>query len=353
MIPTRFVIMCSGGVLVTMTVVATLTIHAQDTVPQAIVACIGADRVFRLGAIDRSCAQGEQRYVLAPAKPEMEEPKVVNSDNPAQPKMPSEARIAALEDQVRQLQRELVKALELASNPLPKVKAPFEVVDEKGVAIVRVTSATNGVRGLRVFNDTGAQVAVMNNIGDGGLVKVMRNGTESQAVSIVAWDEGALLTIKEGGTARGLFGRLPSGRIAAWVNNAAGKQIVAIGESPVVPGAGAFRVFNAGGGAAVSIDALANGGAVNVFAPQRTKPSAALTLESDGRGVLAIYNATGNAAAALTEHTSFAGAGRVYVNDPQGNWVFAAGQTERGGSACVNDRFGLKCLGIGLPGTGR
>ena len=316
----QIVAFSAGAALTAAAATTTMTLRAQDKTSAAVVACVGGDRVFRLGAIDRNCAPGEQRYVLSPAKPEMDEPKVVNSDNPPQPKVPSEARVAALEDQVRQLQRELVKALELASKPLP-VKAPFEVVDERGVAIVRVTSARDGVRGLRVFNESGAQVAVMNNIGDGGLVKVMRKGADTETVSIAAWDEGPQVMVRHGGTPRGLMGLTTSGRIAVWVNNPAGKQVAAIGESPSVGGAGAFRIFNAAGETAVSADAFATGGAVNVFGASRTSPSAALTSESDGRGVVAVYNSAGYAAAALTESDTFASSGRVYVNDPGGSVV--------------------------------
>jgi hypothetical protein len=230
-----------------------------------------------------------------------------------------------------------------------KVRAPFEVVDEQGRTLMLVTSAAQGgTRGIKLFNDQRQQIAVMNAIGDGGLIKVIKAGTDIEGVSM-STIEGPQMTLREGGKERAILGRTKGGRIAFWVNSSQGVQLAALGESPIAGGGGALRILGTGGKPLVSLDSPPEGGAVHVFTGDgRFRPAASMLVEN-GKGVIGVFGASGNAATALTESDLFSGAGRLYVNDAGGGWAFAAGLTNTGGNACVNRKTGLWCVGVNIP----
>jgi hypothetical protein len=71
----------------------------------------------------------------------------------------------------------------------------------------------------------------------------------------------------------------------------------------------------------------------------------------DDKGIVAVFHAN-NPVAFLTESTH-AGGGNVTTTNPAGEGVFSAGYDGDEGSACVDHKRALHCLGIGLPLSGQ
>jgi hypothetical protein len=188
--------------------------HAEVEDLTAIVACIGKDGVFRIGSIEQPCKEGERRYLLSPAKPEMEEPKVVNSEEPQPTKSPSEARIRTLEQQVEQLERELLRSRELAG------KLPFVLADKSGKPALTVTETSGGPvlemhaggrpivqvgigprgnPGVRVWSPQGAPRAAMGMSPEGiGAIAVYNDGGRAVATLLGNSDKGPILGVGSG-----------------------------------------------------------------------------------------------------------------------------------------------------------
>jgi hypothetical protein len=176
----------TGVVVATVFAVATSTLRAQAQTAPAIVACVGTDRVFRLAGLDRGCAPGEQRHVLSPAKPEMEEPKVVNSDHPSTPRVPSEARVRTLEDRVAQLERELVRSRDVEH------KLPFVLFDQSGKLALTVTQTPAGPS-LELLSNGKAAVQIGFGPSGNARVAVMKpDGTLAAALGMNTAGNGAL-----------------------------------------------------------------------------------------------------------------------------------------------------------------
>jgi len=88
------------------------------------------------------------------------------------------------------------------------------------------------------------------------------------------------------------------------------------------------------------------------FFGSSTNAVAKLGVRSGGKGLVAVYNGSGNPIAFLTESDKNAGGGNVTAAGPGGGGVFSAGFTGDGGNACVNrGKNGVKCVGVGLPMT--
>jgi hypothetical protein len=115
-----------------------LPLNAQQDGREPLIVCTGRDRVLRSVKATQPCADGEKRYALAEAKSDIEDPKVVDTGEPKGTKHPSEARVSTLEEEVRQLQRELIKMNDLM------YQAPFVVTDKNGKAIFVVQETAAG-----------------------------------------------------------------------------------------------------------------------------------------------------------------------------------------------------------------
>jgi hypothetical protein len=175
------------------------------------------------------------------------------------------------------------------SKPLAstRVVAPFEVVDERGVPIMRVASAAaDGVRGLRVFNGAGDQVAVVNVVDNGGLVKVFKDGQGDQAVAIAVTNAGPEFILRDG----------PNQMIRASIStekgalglrffNASGKPMSGIGHT--ANGIGQVGVRDSNGVQRAFLDGTE--GAVGVRNAQETVV-AAIGVVDNSHGIVHVFN---------------------------------------------------------------
>ncbi len=189
-----------GAIAVVVATCLAAELSAQGGPSEAINVCVGADRVLRLVDAKESCEPGQKRLLLEHAKPEAETLKA-EPDEPRPKPGPSEARIRTLEEEVRQLQRELVKSRELT------FRAPFVIVDDAGKAIFTIRQSGKGPtlelqnggvslvtlgvtpagnNGLRIMTISGQPSASLGAYpaGYGGLV--LTDGTEN----VTAWAMG-------------------------------------------------------------------------------------------------------------------------------------------------------------------
>lgn len=192
---------------------------------------------------------------------------------------------------------------------LYRVPAPFAVVDSAGkpIFVVKDDRALPAIqtasRGAYLVTASGATVASINAPGGtGGMVKVYSATSDTTTVAIAALGS-------SGDTLGMLVRREGQKQVYAGIN--------------------------------------AQGGAVHVFA-NGDAPRVGLQTES-GRGAAIVWNAAKIPIAYLTESDKVAGTGNVTVADGAGAGVFSAGYTGSEGSACVNTKSGLWCMGKNLP----
>jgi hypothetical protein len=121
------------GVLACMACTSPLVAAEQEGVH----VCIGADHVVR-HALRAPCGSGETSYLLAEEKGDIQSP---DEEKGADKEMRElEQQVKALTARISELERvnhNLAKSSEAANH---RVSAPFEVLDEAGNAILRVTS---------------------------------------------------------------------------------------------------------------------------------------------------------------------------------------------------------------------
>ena len=174
-----------------------------------------------------------------------------------------------------------------------KVVAPFEVTDEKGAVIMRVTSAAGGnVRGLQMFNDGGKQVAVMNVLDGGAIVKLMRGGSGDYAVTLGATQATTGFLLREGGeTPRVKLTAEQGAPIGLRVFNASGQLAALIGEPP--GGVGQVSIYDAAGKQRVSIGAESGSGLGLRVRHASGQLAAIIGETSGGAGQVSIHDATG------------------------------------------------------------
>jgi hypothetical protein len=303
--------------------------------------------------------------------------------------------VSALQAQIQALEARLKKLEDRLNRPL-SVKAPFIVEDERGISIIQVASDGQEVRGrrafrgLQMFNDANQQVAVMNVIDKGAIVKLMKEGSGSHAVTIAATEETTGFLLRDGsetprvsiraeeGTGYALRVLNPTGTLAASIGHTSGgegllelfrpgaKLAAQIG-APAGK-ATALRIFDQGGNVAVGagidtlgqhsvvvtsgghqvarmIGATAGFGAVDILA--KGASVAKMSSVDDGRGVINISRG-GTAIAALTQGAT--GGGLLQLGNAEGALMVEAGTTASGAGIVRTGPMALPML-PGIPGS--
>jgi hypothetical protein len=261
--------------------------------------CVGADRVLRLVDAKESCGPGQRRLLLEHAKPEMDEAKKpLGGDDPAAAKSPGEARVRTLEEQVKQLQRELVRSRDL------EFKLPFVLMDSSGKPAVTITQTPAGP-----------------------LMQILANGRAAVEMGFGPRGNARMAVLTPGGVPAAVMGVGPEG-IAA------------------------VQVYTKGGQLSAALQGDGAGGATVGVSRDGRNFLAALGLGDKG-GSVVVRNDAAAAVAALQLGSNGTG-GNVTLYDAAGRGVFSAGNATGGwGEACVTRQTGrTHCLGIGLPGMG-
>ena len=288
--------MAATSTMAALTGPGSVTLHGQDSSHEPVIVCVGVDRILRSVKTTQSCGEGEKRYALSEAKSELEDPKVVDTGEPKGVKHPSEARVSTLEEEVRQLQRELNKSNDFI------FKAPFIISGKSGepIFIVQETEA-------------------------GPSAEVQLKGTP-----IVQ------------------FGIGPKGNPAVRILGPLGERAVALGLA--AQGFGALQLYD---GTTDSPKAWIYGGGTSGpvvgVSKDGTTAAAALTIGRDGEASLEIKNTKGVGVISL--HPGTSGGGVLQLGDAAGNTMVEAGVAGGVGQVRAyptgNPGAGL----LGMPGT--
>ncbi len=282
-----------------------------------------------------------------------------------------EKRIAVLEDEVQAL---------LAKQGKPsQVKAPFEVVDDKGIALMSV-AVTNGITQLTLgdlgttarFKIQGISASMivtaneqnyvmLNSSKDGSRAMTRGAGITTSIGRFADGINGIVITDTGGVTANGSnqaekslaeIATLPGKKVALRLYDETGNAVVMAGTNPAAAGAGTVKVANTKGEPVAFLGTSENGvdGALGVA--KAGKNVAAMLAEP---ATVALYNQAGLPIATFSKNEGTEG-GNVTTRDPSGDGVFSAGYSEgeNGGQACVYraKKQNVFCLGIGVPGMG-
>jgi len=237
-----------------------------------------------------------------------------------------EARVVQLELTVQVLQQRIKKVVVASDpaesdkdskggggnlndvHPVMTVRAPFVVVDAAGQPILRVQgpgskgASIGGDRGLVVYGDSGLANFALATVASGGRLAIQDN-SGNHMTTVAAVSDEAAIKVRNAGKVRAYMGYGDSGKPRVYLNDASG----------------------------------------NV--------ASALAVTGDDKGIVAVFHAN-NPVAFLTESTH-AGGGNVTTTNPAGEGVFSAGYDGDEGSACVDHKRALHCLGIGLPLSGQ
>jgi hypothetical protein len=208
-----------------------------------------------------------------------------------------------------------------ASTPATRVTAPFEVVDEKGLVILRVTSAKDGVRGLKVFNENGQQVAAVTSYSGGGFMKVMHDGKDERTVTIVADADGSAFLLKEAGkqvaTVRGYQG----GGFVKVMHDGRDERTVTV----VADGEGPAFLLKEAGKPRVTIGASATSGFALRVLNASGKLAGGIGHTVDGSGVMSIHDEAGTQRTVIDGHV-----GSLEVKNSQAVRVAAVNSSNNG-----------------------
>lgn len=289
-------LMAAASTMAALTGPGSVTLHGQDQTHEPVIVCVGVDRLLRSVKTTQPCGEGEKRYALSEAKSELEDPKVIDTGEPKGAKHPSEARVGTLEEEVRQLQRELIKMHELM------YRAPFVVTDKAGKPIF-------------VVQETPA----------GPSVEVLAKGVPAVQ-----------------------FGMGPKGNPGVRVRSPSGKIAASLG-AVLEGGFGGVHVYD---GTSELPRAFLYGRAEEPMigvSQNGVIPLAALTVNKDGKPRVAINNQSGVAVASLLPGIDDDGVLRL--GDAAGNTMVEAGIAEGVGQVRAyplgNPGAGL----LGMPGT--
>jgi hypothetical protein len=191
-----------------------------------------------------------------------------------------------------------------------KVVAPFQVVDKKGVVIMEVTARGERPRGLHLFNEGGKEVAVMNVLGTGAIVKVFKAGSNDHyAVTLGATDDLTGILLREGGSEPRLTIGAENGALGMRVFNASGKLTAAIGH--IATGSGLATIYDATGTQRANVS-----GTYGTVAVRNAKGAVVAGLGSANEiGVIEVVNGE-QAIAKLTQDAG--GTGLLQVMDAGG-----------------------------------
>ena len=130
-----------------------------------------------------------------------------------------------------------------------QVKAPFDVVDARGKPILRVQDARPGIgRGVTLFSATGAEVAFISALPEGGFFKARSGSGFPEIVVGVTTGVGALIVRDADSKARATLG-LVNGKPSLEIANENYANIAAFGQGTT--GGGFLQLGDAAGNARV------------------------------------------------------------------------------------------------------
>jgi hypothetical protein len=253
------------------------------------VVCMGADRLLRGPVAGATCGPGE-RVVLGTLGAAAKEPK------DATPVDPNVARINALEDRVRQLERELGQRASIGA----KVTAPFEVLDEGGKRLFVVGRPFGPATrpGAYLYNTSGQAVALMSSGPAGGIVRALSDTDQNTSVGIGISSEGPGIIVREADKVRLELGKTPSGRFGLRVTSAGGTPVAGFGESQA--GSGVAIIYSANG-----------------------EKRALMSVVESGKGQLSVVGESGNEIISLVQGAS--GGGKLEISNASGALRVEAG----------------------------
>lgn len=189
--------------------------------------------------------------------------------------------------------------------PVMTLRAPFVVVDASGKPIFRVQDprakgAQGGDRGVYVYGDAGVANIALTTV-YGGSKAVLQDNGGKRSVAVGAVDDGAGVKVRDGSKPRAYLGLNPQG-------------------NPII----------------------------GVYTGESDSMVAGIQTYDSTKGMVAVFNA-GTPVAFLAQSGAHPGGGNVTTADPAGKGVFSAGYDGQGGTACVGQKNGPHCLGVGLP----
>lgn len=270
-----------------------------------------------------------------------------------------------------------------------RIKAPFEVIDNKGNLIMRVNN--NGSLSALILHsqekENSAAIATGSlgsrlMLADGANLALVEANTDGSHVSVTSADVKALLGSGDDGR-DGLVIQTPGivpaaqenaaagdnqsaggGQMSAEISTQTGKKlalrlyddngimVVSAGSNPVAAGSGTVRIANTKGETVAFMGTTLEGehGAVGVA--KAGKDVAAIFSEPR---MIAVYSDTGAPLATMGKSDKSEG-GNLTARSPTGDGIFSAGYNSAvgGGDACVYraKKQSDFCLGIGVPGMG-
>jgi len=283
-----------------------------------------------------------------------------------------EARILELEDKLHEI--------ETNSH---KVKAPFEVVDDKGNLLMKISNEAIGTRLLMSSPETQNTVAIvagkmdsrvaLTSVSNSSVIKASEKGS---GIEIHNADIHAVLGSGDDGrdgliiNSPGVMPTTPatdgSGQMVAEISTQTGKKlalrlfddkgtlVVSAGSNPSAAGAGTVKVANTKGESVAFIGTSENGESGALGVAKNGKNTAALLSEPR---MIVLYNNAGEAITTLAKSQEGTGeGGNITLRQPDGEGVFSAGYNAElgGGDACVYraKKQNVFCLGIAVPGMG-
>ncbi len=269
------------------------------------------------------------------------------------------------------------------------VRAPFIVNDSGGHALftVQESGGANGVRGVRIFNNSGQSLVTLDASQAGGRVTAIASDSDETTSSLAVTVDGPQVELEKSGVRQIRLWTTDNGDNGLLINNKQGHRGVELssasegghiavtdsadnvadisaaissktlglrfmkGNSLIAAigiganGTGVATIRKSDGSQSVTLGDN-NGGFVNVY----NAGNIAADLEaSDGKGVIAVRNKAGNAVAFLTESSQGEG-GNVTLTDPAGNGIVSAGYSASDqGDICLDRKKKLVCVGVNLP----
>lgn len=269
-----------------------------------------------------------------------------------------------------------------------QIKAPFEIVDEQGNPIMKVTKSGNstilllkpqgeghsvalatGDLDSRIIVNYDGNHAILRADGDGSSVSIQNADVSATLGSGVDGRDGLMISTPGIAAASpenaGATPETPAGgqmmaeistqtgkKLALRLYDDKGKVVVSAGSNPAAAGAGTVRVANIKGENVAFMGTTPEGEKGAVGVAKGGKDVAAMFSEPR---MIAVYSDSGAPLATMGKSDKSEG-GNLTARSPTGDGVFSAGfnSVEGGGDACVY-RAKKKsdfCLGIGVPGMG-
>lgn len=161
------------------TVIAATKASAQDS-PAPV--CVGADRVLRKSSTPQ-CPYGQAAYLLLGDE---------GNEPPSPAKM--QAAMRDLQARIARLTADLNRLEQTAATRGSTVRAPFQVVDKAGKAILLVEEEP---RSLRVQDPAGHPLAIATALPTGGFFKAL-TPSENRVAVLGASNNMALVTVRDG-----------------------------------------------------------------------------------------------------------------------------------------------------------